>query len=1034
MRHVSFILWTLVPYTLASPAAEAQSSANRGDIVGSVSDGTGAVIPDAAVTVTNVDTGFSRTAASDASGQFRFLRLEPGDYILAASAPSFATTTVDGVRLRVGASVAVDVALPLPGSTTSFEVTASLIDTRAASTATGISETAIANLPINGRRFQEFATLTPTVQIEPQRSTLSFAGQRGVNGNVMLDGSDYNNPFFGGIRGGERANLVPTVPQTAVQEFQVITTGYSPEYGRSSGGLLNVITRSGTNATRGRVFWQFRNGAVSATEPIFGLKSGETQHQFGGSVGGPISEGRAFYFVAVERQQARAPREVVFDRLVGIAPTGARSEAFHFYRAQEGPFELTNDATALTGRVDFHTDGGSRFNVRYNFSDAEGKNAVNTGNALFPTTSRAVSNDGIEKDRTHTVTAGHTRVVSSDVVNDLKFTYSWEERPRLANSETPYIDSVVGDVGNRNFLPTIEDDARTQIANAFAWTAGSHALKLGVDYSFVDVEQEFGFNQFGEFDLSIPGSSLQATLDTLEVMSLGGATPNRFDHPGVSYFRQIGNLQAGMDMHQAAFFLQDSWRVDPDWTVNYGIRWEGQFNPEPQATNAELLSLVQGVRSPFGNILDPARIPNATGQWMPRLGIAWSPSSLGRRLAVRAHSGIFHAASPLLLFAAASNNFRSTPGNLTVALRSTPTMTIYDQFLSVGVDLNHFSLDNLPVLTPAEVTRAFANARGVEPDPFAGANVGFVADNFENPRSFQLGLSLETEITREMTAAVELNYVNTVHLQRNRDHNMPPPIVREGDLSLRPFFGLRSRPRPVPELGAFTVRESSARSMYRGVVFKLEHRGRGLTAGAFYTLAQSFSDDDNERSAGGLDAQDQFDLAADYGPSRTDIRHLLNSYAVYSLPFGLQLSGTFVMRGGRPVNPTVFGDPNQDFAAFSDRPYRAPGVPFGRMSFRDRPVVTSNDLRVLKSFDLGDDTRVELSAELFNVLNLDNVVTASAYGDDSFGNPGIDPATGAVLAPEPGFMRLRTQDGAYDASNRQDGRPFQAQFGVRVVF
>ena len=259
----------------------------------------------------------------------------------------------------------------------------------------------------------------------------------------MLDGSDYNNPFFGGIRGGSAPIWSRPCRRPQCRSSRS-SRRYSPEYGRSSGGLLNVITKSGTNATHGRAFWQFRNGALSAKEPIFGLRSGETQHQFGGSVGGPISEDRAFYFFAIERQQARAPREVVFDRLVGVTPTGEQNEAFHFYRSQEGPFELTNDATVLTGRLDFDTATGSRFNVRHNFSDAEGKNAVNTGNALFPTTSRAVSNDGIEKDRTHTVTAGHTAVLSPDALNDLKFTHTWEERPRLANSETPYIDSVVG--------------------------------------------------------------------------------------------------------------------------------------------------------------------------------------------------------------------------------------------------------------------------------------------------------------------------------------------------------------------------------------------------------------------------------------------------------------------------------------------------------------------------------------------------------------------------------------------------------------
>lgn len=1043
-RQVRSIARLLVAGALAAAQALAQAGANKGDISGTVYDATQAVLPNARVTAINTATGFSRETATDARGQYQFLRLDPGVYTLTASAPNFAVSRVEGVQLAVGAAITVNLTLEAQPTVTTIEVSASLLDSSQPAPSTGIPETAIVNLPINGRRFQDFATLTPTVQVEPERQMLSFAGQRGVNGNVMLDGGDYNNPFFGGIRGGERSNFAFTVPQGAVEQFQVVTTGYSAEYGRSTGGVLNVITKSGANQVHGSAFWQFRDGELSRPEPIFQLKSGETQHQFGGTLGGPILRDRLFYFGAVERQDADAPRQVLFNRLTGVTPAPEHAEAFEFYKAQEQSFEATNNATALTSRLDYQSARAGRITLRYNFSDGTGENAVNTGSAISPITNRALSNDGTEQDRSHTGTAQFTRILTPSLLNDLRFTGTYEIRPRLANSRTPQITTVVGVTGNRNFLPTTEDDVRYQITDSLSWVKGSHNFKTGFDYNYVHAAQSFGFNQFGAFSFSVPGSASQATLTTLEVMSRGGPTADRFDSTSVvAYDLQIGNLQADMTMHQSAFFVQDSWRARPSLTLDFGLRWEGQFNPDPQATNTALVNLVKGVRSSFGAILDPTRIPNATNQWMPRFGFAYSPSQTGRRFVVRGHTGIFYASSPLLLFADASNNFRATPGNLSVRLTPFQGQTIYDQFKLVGIDLNNYTLDNLPVLTPEQVSRAFSLARGVAPNPFAGATVGFVATDFKNPRSFQIGLGLEGELTGNLVASLQFNYVNTVHLQRNRDHNLPFPAIRASDASLRPFYGLNSgNQRPVPSLGAFTVRESSARSMYRGLTLKLEHRGSHLTAGAFYTVSETFSDDDNERSAGGFQALDQFNLRYDYGYSRIDLRHQFNSYAVYSLPWGFQVTGTVVARSGWPVNPTAPGDPNQDGATFSDRPYKAPGVPFGRMSFRNRSVVTANNVRVLKSFQMGERFRVQLSAEMFNLFNLDNVVYGSNFGDDTYGL-GIDPATGAVLPPDPGFRRLRCTpstpcgditDNRYDTSNRQDGSPFQAQFGLRLLF
>ncbi len=1017
---------------LSVSAASAQTSANKGTVAGTVIDASGAIVSNARVTITNTSTGFMRQAPVNDTGQYQFLRLDPGSYTLTGTAASFATSTVEGILLEVGSSITVNLTLQAQATTTTIDVSATLIESGEPAPSTSIDRDTIFNLPINGRRFQEFATLTPTVQIDPERGTLSFAGQRGVNGNVVLDGADYNNPFFGGIRGGERANLVPTVPQSAVEQFEVVTTGYSAEYGRSSGGMLNVVTRSGTNEFHGNAFWQYRSGDMAAREPIFHLKSGETQHQFGGAVGGPIKKEKLFFFGAIERQLNQAPRAVVFNRLIGVTPDATNQEAFNFYKQQEQPFQLTNDATVLTSKLDYQTASGDRLTLRYNFSDANGQNAVNTGGALNPNTNRAVANDGIEKDRTHTGTLEYTHLFSPALLNDLRFNGTYELRPRLANSTQPNVGNIIGNTGNRNFLPTTESDKRLQITDSISWNKNNHTVKLGLDYNFVTAGQTFGFNQFGTFSFSVPGSNTQATLDTLDIMSLGGASMNRFDSPYVtSYSLQIGNLLANMHMHQTALYAQDSWRATRDLTLDFGVRWEGQFNPQPEATNAALVNMVKGVRSPVGAVMDPTKIPNSPNQWMPRFGFAWSPSGVGRRIVVRGHTGLFYAASPMLLFADAVNNFRATPGNLSVTLRPTDTMSIYDQFKSVGVDLNQSSLDNLPVLSVDQVTQAFANANGVAPDPFAGASLGFVGTDFRNPRSFQIGLGTDVQLTSNLIASIQFNYVNTVHLQRNRDYNLP--FADGVDGAGRPFYGLRSRPRPIPTLGNFTVRESSARSMYRGVTFKIEHRGSKLTAGAFYTLSDTFSDDDNERDATGYNAQDMFNFKPDYGYSRMDLRHQFNSYAVYTLPGGFQITGSFVVRSGWPINPTASGDPNQDFSTFSDRPYQAIGVPFTRDSFRNRSVVTANNMRVLKSFNLTETAKVQISAEFFNLFNIDNVVYGSNFGDSTYGL-GIDPTTGATVAPLSTFMQLRNPDGSYYTSNRQDGKPFQAQFGARFFF
>src|SRR5579864_9011414 len=277
-----------------------QADANKGQITGTVYDQRQGLVPNAKISITNTATGATRDVTSGSEGEFRAVLLDPGTYNVVVNAAGFAPTQLQGVVVSVGSAVNLPVTLQVGTTTVTVDVTEALTGVDLPAPTTVISSQAIENLPINGRRFTDFAALTPTVQIDAQRGSISFAGQRGVNGNVMVDGADYNNPFFGGTRGGERSGFVPTIPQSSIAEFQAITTGYAAEYGRSTGGVLNAVSKAGGNATHGEAFYQIRPQQTGTENPFIptlrvtvpaGVTIGETREklqQFGGGAGGAI--------------------------------------------------------------------------------------------------------------------------------------------------------------------------------------------------------------------------------------------------------------------------------------------------------------------------------------------------------------------------------------------------------------------------------------------------------------------------------------------------------------------------------------------------------------------------------------------------------------------------------------------------------------------------------------------------------------------------------------------------------------------------
>ncbi|MBK8315455.1 MAG: TonB-dependent receptor [Acidobacteria bacterium] len=1029
---------------LSAGNAFAQAQGSSGQITGIVRDNQGAAIAGSTVKAVNTQTGLELTAATNAEGYYRFVLVPPGAYNLSATAQGFAKAELTGVVAKVGQVTDANLTLGVGAVSEAITVTAEAVQTTVSQPDAVLNETAIQSLPINGRRFQDFVTLTPTAQVDPQRGQISLSGQRGINTNINIDGLDYNQPFFGGIRGGERSNNAFTIPQELIKEFQVIAAGYSAEFGRSSGGVVTAVTKSGTNNFRGSAFYLMRHKDFARKNSYFtGLETflngrevnpAPTQQQFGGSIGGPIIKDKAFFFGSYEQQIFRNPRQVVFDLLQNFTPTAATQEAFDYYKSLQTPFEQTNDAKAGLIRFDYYFSEANRLNLRYNQSDNNALNANATGNALFPTTTSALSNNGTEKDKTYSMTGQLTSFFKSNLVNELRAQYTRERRPRLANTEAPVVQTAIGNFGTVRFLPTTQYDWRYQVFNNLTWILGNHTVKFGAEVNHTYADQTFAFNQFGYFQTN--GTNVATLLDFLSYTpSITTGVVNRFDTTNVTYDRQIGNGRLDLTVNEFALYSQDSWRIKPNLTLNYGLRWEGQFNPAPDTSNATIFNKVRGFNFPSGHTVNPSYIPDVANQFGPRLGIAWDPFKDGKT-AVRAFTGIYYARTPMLLLAAPLNSFRNPPGDVSIRLPFTVPAgnlnnTVYKQLKLIGIDLNSFALDKLPVLTVAQV-QSVANALGLGTfDPFTGASVITWANDFKNPKSYQFGGGIEREIGRGLTVAVDYSQVNTFYLQRNRELNIPAPRIRTDDVALRPFFGLRSgTPRPIPTLGSIQVRESTGRSVFQSMVLRANLRRKWAQFSAFYTFSRNLSNDDNERDAGGVAYENGFNLASEFNYGRLDRRHQFVANSVFFLPAGFEASTAIRLLSGLPIDASYGSDANEDIAG-PDRPYSAPGVPFKRNAFRNNSQYNV-DLRVQKGISLGEQRRLIFSAEFFNLFNFENVQLSGAQVTNYCSSTVRDCGFGAPTNAN--FLRIKDVTTGNYLFNNNAGSVFQMQLGARFQF
>lgn len=1092
---------------LAFAGVTLAQSGGTGSIAGTVTDATGAIVRGASVTLTNKGTNQTRTVTTGDDGLFSFVLLQPGAYAIKTTSSGFGESNVEATVI-VGRTTDVNVVLSASGVTETVEVSGDTIQTTVNNFDAVQNEAAIQNLPINGRRFQDFVTLTPTAQVDPSRGQISLSGQRGINSNVNVDGVDYNQPFFGGIRGGERSNSAFTLPQEAIREFTVVAAGYNAEFGRSSGGIVNAVTRSGDNQVRGGLFYLLRPKQLARANDFakelgvqrlnaLGIDAtlAPTQQQFGGRIGGPIVKDKFFYFATAEIQRFKAPRQVLFQNLVGVATPAAGDvtrEAFDFYRGNEVPYEATNDAIALLGKIDWNLNNSNRFSLRYNHSRNEAVNGVSTGEtALDPTTTLSLSTNGVENNRNNIFVGQFVSTLSPRWVNEFRGQFAREVRPREANQEVANITTAIGTYGTRNFLPTTQFDRRIQVGNNVTYTNGRHLVKFGGEYSDIHADQNFGFNQFGVYTFA----GLTATQGVLTALSnqVTATSRGRFDTTTARYNKQIGNLRAAFTVKELSFFAQDQWRITRNFTLNFGLRYERQYNPEAEANNTPVIDLVRNTTFPLlGKRIDPTVIPDSQHQWGPRLGFAWDPKGDGKTV-FRAFGGRYFARTPLLVFAGPYNNFRNPAGDLSVTLGSpafagtAPTATVasnfnfatffannpsysaitgltavqcanagnpgqaalfaqcapntvFRQFAIIGVNLNTANLSNLPQLTSAQLGAiSTAMNASISPTPsnlgvFQNANLTGMTSDFKNPQSTQFGGGVEHEMWKGVVLGLDYSQVNTAYLQRNRDVNLPSQTGVNAATG-RPLFNRASR--PLTQLGTIQIRDSSARSLYRALTFRMNVTQRRMRLNAYYTLSRNISDDDNERDAGGVLYSNPYDLKGEYYNARLDRRHQFVANPLFFLPWGFEAASTIRLRSGNPVNTVVGSDINGD-GNTTERPIIVPGVELPRNFYTNRAIYDI-DARVQRAFRMGERARLTLSAEFFNIFNRSNVQFAGAATTNYCSNTAADCGLNGITNIN--FLNIIQQNpsatnfGRLNLAGLNPGsQVFQMQLGARFNF
>jgi Carboxypeptidase regulatory-like domain/TonB-dependent Receptor Plug Domain len=975
-RSLLLLLLLLLAILVILPVSLfAQSQATTGVIEGTVTDESGGALPGVSVTIRNTATNYETTVVTDAAGRFRAVLLPLGPYEVTASLQGFGRQVQKGFDLALGQILTLTIRLKQAAVSEEIVVTAAapLIETARTEGATRIDQKAMSGLPNNGRNFLEMTKLTPGVTIVqgPDGDELSINGQKGITNNISVDGADFNNPFFGEQRGGQRPAF--TFNLDSVKEMVVVADGANAEFGRSQSGFVNVITKSGTNDLAGTVHIVTKPDSL-ASNPKSPRANTEvpkieaTQNQFGFTVGGPFIPDKVFYFGAFDMQEAESTKQTDPTR---IEPAVVAAFAALGSPNENGPIERTNDARVLLLKTDWAASAKHLATLRYNYTWSEQVNGT------FDVDSWGRSANAIEKDSSHAGTGSLISTLSSSLLNEFRFQYARENRPRpyngpnIAGQSRPLPDTAFNFTpgfeyrfGMPFFIPVEYYDTRVQFNNNVSLLRGAHSFKAGVEYNRVNSVQTFlGFAN-GRYIFGSTQGFLNYVANPNYIECSNGSSNTTgvcpagtsVTGPVLLYLQQAG--VGGLSVEEAgtqsipqtepAVFVQDSWQVSPNVNVQYGLRWEAQLQPDPITPASQVFYAPFIGKSQFGQTFpSDGEIPSDTSMWQPRFGVSWNPNGDGKKV-FRANAGLFYGRVPGLALASS----RSTNGSR--------GQTLFRNSATGGVPA-------YPNLIPqSQIGAPFV------PDVFV-----FDKD-FQNPRTLAAAASWEQEVITDYAVLLKYNYAKGSHITRFLNGNDPllrnPRLPNTCSFQCGPWStGLAGGPNGI---GTLTVVESSAKSLYQGVTLGITKRpSHNISFQANYTFSRDKSDDDNERDPFTFRYASIVDLDAEYGYSDRDQRHRFNSWFLWNAPLGLDLNVRYSYRSAQPLSLGIDGKPAATPQARclpvgpTELPCSAGAITRNRG--RKDNEFSSFDFRLSKQFQLGG-VIAEPAIDVFNLFNSAN--------------------------------------------------------------
>jgi hypothetical protein len=1018
-------LFVILIFGIGLAAAGAQVQATNGSIQGEVIDTGGSVVPGASVEADEQDTASSHTAMTDGTGHFGFPSLAPGRYVVKVSKTGFATTIQENLTLTVGLTTTLKLTLKVAGTTESVVVTsAPQVDIVTDSSTATLDDATIATTPVLGRKFEDLLTLTPGVSIVqgPDGDEININGQRGIFNNISLDGGDYNNGFFGEQSGGQRAAVDITLE--AVKEFQVVASGANAEFGRTGGGVVNVITKSGGNSFHGSLFEYQRLEALAASTADGTPLTNFHREQFGGSAGGHIIKDKLFYFGAAEgidENLLRANLSAYNASTLGSPVCPVTSPVFgsnitdtqienngdcqrqvllNFYQTtfseNEGqPVDHVVHNAAFFGRIDWNISPKNLFYTSYNFDYSRNPNQT------FDVATYGTTANGIEGPaHISTLNFNLVSTLSDRALNEAHVTYGYETRPRSAINGTAVPDTAIGffpsfRFGQPFFLGpgASESFYHLDFKDNFTLTRGKHSFKFGGEFLYSHNVQIFDGFALGRYIFGDVVGFLHYASPASKgiaygpgVQSCGGvvySTACTGGSPLFLYLQDAGT-KSGETVQQAGYssiankepglYAQDTWKATNRLVINYGLRWDAQFFPQmviaPSATE-----YAQNLSNPL--FPSTGYLPSQTKEFQPRVGFNWDILGNGKS-SFRGSAGIFNARQNML------------------------------------TEVGAITTNGVQQQTIGGVTPVYPGIAPVSNCPTTGcpgAGVTVFDKHYHNPRIYTYNIGYDQQVAGSFVAFADFTISKGVYLTTFLNPNVgPTAIVPNTTNMLSEDTVSYSGVAPFANLGSVTDTASVAKSLYRGVTFGVRKPyTHHFQFEAEYTYSIDKDSDSNERDPFTFRYANLYNLAAEYSNSDRDERHKFNAYAIGDLPLGFHANVRIQAHSAEPetdnVNGTGTGAPcsyNNSLTRFVN------GIDCGRNHLRKDNNFFVLDFGVDRPFKFHDGKfQLIPRVEVFNTTNAANY---------------LNPLSSPALFDFSGFLRVGVGD------------PRQAQLALRFVF